>query len=443
MTGRETEERPGCRRAEDVPALLLGELTGAARESMSAHLSACPECSRVAAEVESTLRILREAPGAEEGRDLTPEIMARLPAAPWPDVSTGRTIRLWRSPAWLRAAAAVAVLAGGLVLLALLRPGRGPAAGERAGRPAPEAVVAATVSPALEWLARTQEADGRWSGGRTEYDVGVSALALLALVDPHVQGIGGGRSEAIRRGAGYLVGQQDASGLIGPRFSAATYNHGLATLALIEVCAVESNAAWEAGLDKALRFIRSTQTRRGGWGYLDAQGGAPNTAATVWPLQALIRGEAKGRGGLRPDIERGLAWMLSTINGDGLMGYTAAGDFPYDPAGMTAAGAVCLLMEEGGWRRRELQAMRRILCSAADDAGASFDLYRSYFRTRAVILGNCREAAARQAADRARIAGLQKDSGADAGCWDVKDAWTDVGGRVYATAIATLTMQCR
>ena len=176
-----------CGWAEEMPALLLGELSGARVAEVERHIAGCATCAAQRADFSRVLFRLR-APVAEQPvRDLAPDILARLPSAE----------TLWRRRNfWLRAAALlVATLGlGGAVFwnthraasfdLAATVPAASIAYPE-ASLPYPAANKAAAVAQALAWLERTQEADGHWDtarwGAQRMYSVGLTSLALLAL----------------------------------------------------------------------------------------------------------------------------------------------------------------------------------------------------------------------------------------------------------------------
>jgi anti-sigma factor RsiW len=70
-----------CSWAEEIPALLLGELDAERTAEIERHIAGCPACTAQREQFSRMLFRLR-APMAEQPvRDLAPEILARLPAA--------------------------------------------------------------------------------------------------------------------------------------------------------------------------------------------------------------------------------------------------------------------------------------------------------------------------------------------------------------------------
>jgi len=91
-----TASAASCIWSQELPALLLGQLSAGRAAEVEQHLAGCPAC---AAQREAFSRVFfrLRAPYAEHPvRDLAPELLARLPAAE----------ALWRRRSfWLRAAA--------------------------------------------------------------------------------------------------------------------------------------------------------------------------------------------------------------------------------------------------------------------------------------------------------------------------------------------------
>jgi hypothetical protein len=157
------------------------------------------------------------------------EVLAKLRALPAPEPSadfTARTLERLKptkirpsfSPVLWRAAAALAILcSAGLWFVR------------------PSAPVAKAPSP-IDILMAAQRPDGGWSTdaqhSRPRYDTGVTALALLALLQDASSPPRGAEAAAIRAGIQNLLRQQNAEGRFGAEFSGADFTHYLATMAL-------------------------------------------------------------------------------------------------------------------------------------------------------------------------------------------------------------------
>lgn len=377
-----------CPRGEEWAAHALGQLSPERGRELEEHLAGCAACAAQARSWREVVAWLHGLPDQPCAPDLAGRVMAALAAGARPAPRIG-----W--PARLRwAAIVVAALGLGLAALRLGRPRAEPrslaAAPERGRR------------QAQDWLYGAQEADGGWRAGtvgmRSGYAVGVSSLALLALLEPESAPRTSRQVDSIRRGVDYLLRAQDGRGMFGPAFSGTPYNHGLATLALLQACALESNAAWRAAATRALAWTLAAQQPSGGWKPLNAAPDSASAMITLWPLLSLIRADEMGFPGLRPAVARGVAWLRRTVNADGLMDYGTA---PAPPP--SAAGALALL---------------RATALPGRDGTAARSLPGSIGRQLKT------QPARARAADRGK-------GGPD---------WDRIGGPVYATALAAMTV---
>ena len=180
----------------------------------------------------------------------------RAQAAPEPSADfTDRTMdRIHRAPVrrWIfsgiavRAAAALALLLGaGLWFV-------------RAPAPPP----VASAPPPIEILMAAQRADGGWSSDernlRSRYDVGVTALAVLALMRADGTPHDGPPSAALRAGIAHLLRQQRSDGRFGEDFSGAGFTQYLAGMALQAAARLPgAEASWVAAADRAKRHFPS------------------------------------------------------------------------------------------------------------------------------------------------------------------------------------------
>lgn len=185
------------------------------------------------------------------------DVVARLRAQAAPEPSadfTERTLARARQPAarrgscWAdvmwRAAAALVVLVGASFWWL------------RAPAPVP---VARTPSP-VEILMAAQRADGGWSADegqlRARYDVGVTALALLALMPAEMTPLGVAQANSIRSGISYLIGQQRIDGKFGADFSGSDFTQYLAGMALQAAARLPgADPAWGAAAERARAHV--------------------------------------------------------------------------------------------------------------------------------------------------------------------------------------------
>ena len=406
-----------CPESADLLALLQGEVPPGGARALRDHMEDCYRCREEAREIEEVLRSLRSGPGFAPGPDLAPSLLARI--------ASERTRRASTAARWIAAAALVLIAAGG-VLLALLEPaGPGPA-----GPPL-------LSMSAIEWLERSQEPSGgfsaaRW-GGRSEHDVGLTGLAALALL-PHREA-----REASARAIDSILSRQSPEGRFGPDVREAAYNHGIATVAVLEGFGAGGGERLREPLNRALSHIRRTQ-HAGGWGYAGADTEGPNTAATCWPLQALLRARSLGWSGLDGPIDEGFRYLARVADRSGRLGYRRAGELEGDA--LSSMGALCVLLARddltvpAALRGRLLDQVARAMVRTRPGE----ELYRDFFiaSVAGALPADRRE---RWRSDARQALGLlQVREGPDRGSWEPRDVWSPAGGRVYATALGALIL---
>lgn len=444
-----------CSHPETCVAYVCGDLAPAERAAFEAHLAQCPACRAEVDALQTVTQALRAVPMA--------------PAPDRADAVLARTIEAGEAEtfAWRRplAIAASLALVGTTVWLAWphrdatsggaahAQPEEPEAAGEVAQRsvpaPAPVALLAAdasapdqAVSRALGWLVSAQDAEGSWSpqrwGAQANYSVGVTALAMLALLSDG-EGPADEAASALQLAVEHLGRQQDAQGLFGPEITGSLYNHALACLALLETEAQRPGAVPPERLQSALALLVRSQRDSGGWSYLRARNGKPNTSLTAWALLALIRADDLGRHEFEPAITRALAWLEANMNEDGRVGYRRPDDYPHGPETLTAAAALCLLGRPSTYRDQLNGLLRHVREDLAQQEG-HLDFYRTFFQASAL-----REAGLGDSPEMkdlmARLQQTQQRDGAEAGSWPSDDRWALAGGPVYSTAMAVLALR--
>ncbi len=308
--------------------------------------------------------------------------------------------------------------------------------------PAPPAAPATPAPSAMDqavaWLLEAQDPDGGWAMGRTgagaNYTVGLSALALLALISQAPEQETEQRHEAIQRGLSFLLAQQDADGLFGPDITGSLYNHTLACLTLLE-----GHTEPADGLHAGLALLIRHQRAEGGWSYLRARSSKPNSGLTTWALLALMQAEQVGVVDFTNEIARGVAWLETTLDEEGRVGYRRPGDHPHGSETLTAAAALCLGGRSGTPHLRLDQMLKQVL-NDTGDAPETLDFYRTFFQATAL-----REAGFGESPEMkqllARLQAAQSREGEEIGSWASADPWAKSGGRVYSTALAVLALR--
>jgi hypothetical protein len=206
------------------------------------------------------------------------------------------------------------------------------------------------IDRGLAYLAGMQEKDGRWDirkgGGQGGHDVGATAFALLSFY-------GRGQRhdldckyrDTVARGLEWLLSQQNrASGdLRGekPEHNA-MYDHGIASLALIEAYGVTKDVELRPRAIAAIEFMTNSQHQEGGWRYKPGERG--DLSVTGWYIMALTSARMSGIPVPDKTFDGSLAFLKRMSGGahGGSYGYTdPPGRGNSNRHGMNAAGFFC------------------------------------------------------------------------------------------------------
>jgi hypothetical protein len=189
----------------------------------------------------------------------------------------------------------------------------------------------------LQFLARTQTAEGNWPDQPPNTEPAITSLAVISLLahgdDPNF----GPYNTTIRRGLDYVLKHSDpVTGMIGTSM----YNHGFSTLALAESYGAVDDPRLGPALQKAVRLIVSAQGKNNShaWRYSPD---ASDADTTVSGAQMVALFAARNAGIPVPEqvIQNGLNFFLSCQTPDGGFGYIS----PVAPnATRTAIGCVVL-----------------------------------------------------------------------------------------------------
>jgi len=314
---------------------------------------------------------------------------------------------------------------------------------------------------ALQWLQRHQHAEGLWSsrsfgqlcegeacagGGSDAHDVGVTALAVLAILG---SGADRGRfEECARKGLDWLAGQQGLDGCVGPTSGKFMYGHALATLAF-----ARAGGDYRPQALKGARFLRQARNPGYAWRY-GVRDGENDTSVTAWAGAALLACSSPEIGAtVEPRVWEGIRRSLAQSTSDWTQetSYRRSGASPSEDRferneGLTAM-ALWLRLSMGADRSSpEIRGAARRLgwCLPVwNESGSSVDYTAWFAGTRALAAyGDTALWEAWSAPARRLLVGRQRKYADGCGCgsWDPADRWGFEGGRVYATAMNALTL---
>jgi hypothetical protein len=411
--------------------------------------------------------------GDAEGLSISPADLASLGVtggrrqAGLPDVAASP-----RSPE--RIAAAALPADGRVRDVAEAFAGRRPAVGQPAGGidDADDLDRArAMVERGLEFLARSQLADGRWRlsefAGVTpadvpklESDTAATGLALLCFFGAGHDHFDGPHRDTVRRGLEFLLAVQKPDGdLFLPADDLSNscgwlYSHGIAAIAVCEAVGMTGDPLVKPAAEKACRFITDTRhPTLGGWRYI------PRTDADLsvsgWMLVALRAGDLAGVP-TDPAALDGVRTLLAASS--------TAGDptrFAYNArkadqrrtdlsvACMTAVGTLMRLHTGATPDDPGVAASAEALAAFTPSYGTAArkvrDAYLWYYASQVLVHtgGEPWERWYGSLVD--TLEPEQRRAGDLAGSWDaaggMPDRWGLYGGRVYVTALHLLALE--
>jgi antitoxin component YwqK of YwqJK toxin-antitoxin module len=349
---------------------------------------------------------------------------------------------------------------------------RGAYASRFSGRDALDKKTRQALDGALRWFAGHQDEDGRWDAdefmkhdppaqscdgpGHGEHDVGLTGLALLALLGDGNTTTQGPYAERVTRAVQWLCLQQDRDkGLIGAKLgSAFLYDHAIATLALCEACALSPSPLIRRAAQRAIDYVNLARNPKSVWRYDVPGNGENDSSITGWMVLAL---SAAQEAGLRVDpsaFENSQRWFDEmTEPTTGRVGYQDKGStsarvpnvndhYPVEKTeALTALALHCryLLGQDPGEEPR-MQSHAELLLKALprwDPKGLTNDLYYWFHGTYAMHYGGGK-------GDKAWLAALLPallDSQQDDGSWNPDGPWGAMGGRIYSTALMALMLE--
>ena len=155
--------------------------------------------------------------------------------------------------------------------------------------------IEAAVDEGLEYLAKHQKADGSWPtsihGGNGSNN-GVNAVCVLAFLGRGHAPNRGPYKQVVSNAVKYILSTQNNEGLFysTARSHGVMYEHGLATLAMIEAYGFIPSIEMRKKVQKAVDVIVKAQNQQGGWRYSARPHDADLsvTVMQVVPLRAAL-----------------------------------------------------------------------------------------------------------------------------------------------------------
>ncbi len=351
--------------------------------------------------------------------------------------------------------------------------GRGSGRGGRGGKS-----YAAAIDAGLKWLANHQDEDGKWDcdgfmkhdsadseicngPGNAVHDVGITALALLAFLGDGSTMRAGPYKKNIKKGVLWLRGQQQENGLFG---SAAShdfvYDHAIAAYAMCEAFGLSDYKLLRKSAQNGINYLESHRNPYSVWRY-QPRDNDNDISVTGWAIMAYESGQF-----FKLQVNTGALKLCETFldqvsDATGKHGYTKAGEgssrkpgehgtkFPIEKGeALTAVALFCrFFMNQDPKEHPVMKAAANLLRSKPpvwDEKGGSIDHYYWYYATYALFqYGGSHWTDWQKKLETAVVKHQHRDGSKKnlVGSWDPIGAWGEDGGRVYSTAILTLTLE--
>ncbi|MCS7306040.1 MAG: hypothetical protein NZ602_13165 [Thermoguttaceae bacterium] len=304
------------------------------------------------------------------------------------------------------------------------------------------------VERGLRWLAAHQLSNGGWdfdhrkancpglcrNPGSHGCTSAATSLALLAFLGAGYTHRDGPYQDTVHRGFYYLLSRA-VKAERGLDFREGTmYGHGLAAIAICEAYAMTGDPLLKEYAQAAIDFIVYAQDKKGGgWRYQPGQPG--DTTVTGWQLMALRSGQLAGLNVPSPCL--GLAWKfldsVQTHQG-ALYGYMDAAP----RQSTTAIGLLCRMYL--GWHP-DHPALRRGIAYVDQWGPSAEDIYYNYYAAQLMHHWGGPEWKRWNSRLRDYLLRTQVSQGHEAGSWYFDGEHTRVGGRLFSTAAAIMTLE--
>jgi hypothetical protein len=214
----------------------------------------------------------------------------------------------------------------------------------------PAEVLAQARGKGLDWLTKSQAANGSW--GKT-YTVAVTSFACLAYLSASDEPFRDANGKALTKGLAFLLDNQK-DGMFGKQGHSWVHGQGFATLALSEAYGRSLFCKTKPDIDtkkvrevvaKAVAIIAKNQSRSGGWWYEPGDLNNHEGSTTVCTVQALVSANNFGIPIDEKVLDKGFEYLKKCQTDQGGFNYRL-GDGSNMKEGTAAAVATLGLMQK-------------------------------------------------------------------------------------------------
>jgi len=331
-------------------------------------------------------------------------------------------------------------------------------AAARGGRGGTNTRAESAVMAGLKWLAKAQERDGSWNskrwGGRSDYSVGMTGLALLCFLGAGYTDQKGPFKTTVRRALTWLKANQKPDG----RFPYQTfYEMGIAAMAVSEAYGLTRNPALGRMAQNAIDFICKEQPDHGGYVY---GGKCPkatgDTSVTGWQIMAIKSGMCAELNVPDHAVERSRIFLKNAFRQYGQSAYRVGRKEPGSLA-ITSIALLCRIFLGGQEYEDEIRMSAQFLLSKELKDGRALpggatktlvkNLYYTYYSALSMfqiggeIWANWNKMF-RDPLVKAQVHKQMEGGRYVRGSWDpAKHQYGKHGGRVYTTTMAILSLE--
>ncbi len=318
----------------------------------------------------------------------------------------------------------------------------------------------AAVELGLRWIVNHQMSDGSWRfrhhrsecDGRCGDEGGIDAptaatgLALMSLLGRGYTHKAGPYQAQVEMGLDYLARQivyRDYGGSLRGGGSSTMYCHAIATIALAEAYAMTGDEKYRKPVTEAYRYIVTAQHRRGGWKYTPQKPG--DMSVTGWIVMAIKACENADIATLPECKKMAREFVDSLAYPDGVRyGYEMIGDGDIKPPEKNrkpSCTAIGNLLQMYFGREQEHPDLSNACQFLADAGSSDSDIYYNYYATLVLHHAGAPQWKQWNQTVRDNLIRTQQKNGHEAGSWFFTDLHGNVGGRLYTTAMAVMTLE--
>ena len=306
------------------------------------------------------------------------------------------------------------------------------------------------VENGIRWIINHQRDDGSWrlrhidgncngeclNEGRQESATGATGLALMSLLGAGYTQREGRYKEEVQKGLNYLIEKMRVSAHGGSlaHGNKGMYSHAIATIALAEAYTMTGDTSLVQPISQARKYIETAQHKKGGWRYVPGMIG--DMTVTGWQVMALRSCDRAGFQTGELTWDRAREFVGSMGKSDGRFGYQS----PESQTPTTTAVGLLSKMYLGAALEDDqvgLGAQYLI-----EEKPSKTDMYFNYYATLVLHHRSDQDWPKWNVELRDYLINTQENGTSHrAGSWYFADDHGAVGGRLYTTAMAVMTLE--